>query len=741
MATRILGPTGSKRRRRFLLVPLFLVALAALLLVGAAQAVHDETFQLDGDVLASTTTNYGGHTQSFDWDSFFNASGNPIQASFPDPSVPDFTASGFHKDFNVAANGNYDTSDRTTYTSGSKDTLNISTGWVCTKANNVTDKGDIQNAYAVAYTDPVSGDSILYFGMERNSNNGDANVAFWFLQDATADCTAPDGPGSTPWSGNHQDGDVLVVSAFTKGGDVSTVNAYRWNGGAGGSLGTTPVASGGDCTATNPPAPLGDASCATANKANITTPWLTNNNGKTSGLGHTLLTGEFFEGGINLTDSGLAGKCFNTFVGDTRASQSLGSAIYDFARGSLGECRSTTVTTPVDATDNTQPPASTIPADPATARVDVKDKTVIDVIGVNSFSGSISWHICGPTAASSTQLCDGTAGNVGVDLGSQNITVDGTYYSPTATVTAAGRYCFRAEFSGDSSIGVPPSSDSRASECFVVAPVQPTLTTDATDGPVDFGQPISDTVTLSGTAHKPGTGGPTGSNGSINPTTFGGDATGNIIVKAFGPDSCSTLAFTSTAIAASGDGSYGGAGSAFAFTPTAPGQYIFVASYAGDSPNTLGIPESACSAAPDAEKVTVRQIPTEIKTKQSWIPNDTATVSATIGNLANGGSVHFQLFGNSTCSGAALYDETVSVPGGSPSAEVSTSNTGSGPNGFKVTSGYTDTAGSIAGPYSWKIVYTPAAADTAHTGKQSACDAEHFSVTYTNDPGPGTNLP
>src|SRR5947199_1462904 len=131
--------------------------------------------------------------------------------------------------------------------------------------------------------------------------------------------------------------------------------------------------------------------------------------------------------------------------------------------------KSTTKTTPVNATDNAQPHGSTIPLAPADAKVTVKDKTVITVNGVASFSGSISWHICGPTASTSTQLCDGstanstpacsttTVGCVGVDLGSQSITAGGTYYSPTATVTSAGRYCFRAEFSSTST-GVPPSS-------------------------------------------------------------------------------------------------------------------------------------------------------------------------------------------------------------------------------------------------------------------------------------------
>ena len=49
MATKILGPTGSRRRRRFLLVPILLVACTALFLIGSAQAVHDLQFQLDGN--------------------------------------------------------------------------------------------------------------------------------------------------------------------------------------------------------------------------------------------------------------------------------------------------------------------------------------------------------------------------------------------------------------------------------------------------------------------------------------------------------------------------------------------------------------------------------------------------------------------------------------------------------------------------------------------------------------------
>jgi hypothetical protein len=735
MATRVLGPTGSRRRRRFLFVPILVVAAAALLLVGAAQAVHDETFQLDGDTKASTQTNVGGHAQTFDWDSFFNASGNPIQASFPDVSVPGFTASGFNRDFApLTASGGYDTSDNTTYTQGSKDIDNVNQ-WVCTAAQNVTNKGDIQNAYAVAYTEPgPNGHQFIYFAQERNSNNGTANVAFWFLQDPTANCSAAN--GTTNFTGNHQDGDLFVVSTFTNGGVVSTINAYRWNGGAGGSLGTTAIASGGDCTATQPPAPLGDSACATVNKQTITgIPWLTNNNGKTNGLGNSLLTAEFFEGGVDLTQSGLAGKCFNTFVSNTRSSAEFTATLYDFSRASLGGCTSKNETTPVDNNGDPIPAGGlNIPADPNAASILVKDKATVTVTGASSFTGTLSWHLCGPFAAGTTTLC----GTGGVAVDSQSITTNGTYTSAAATVTSAGRYCWRADFSASSPTGIPDASDSRASECFVVNPVKPTLTTQAGAGPVDFGNPVTDTATLTGTAHKPGSGGPSGStDGSINPATLGGDATGTITFTLYKNDACTVLA-TGTGTnpqtrTVSGDGTYG----PVSFTPDAPGTYHWVASYGGDTPNTLASDPSACLD--ENEDVVVRQIPTAIATTQRAYPADSATITSSVAgnNLGAGGTVQFRLFDSlASCTagadqqtvgqGGLLYKESKTLVGGANSETVSTANTT-----VSVTANST---------VYWRVTYAPTAGDTAHTGRQSAC-VENTALAFVNDAGPGDVFP
>jgi hypothetical protein len=532
-----------------------------------------------------------------------------------------------------------------------------------------------------------------------------------------------------PFTGDHTDGDLLIVSAFTNGGVVSTIDVYRWNGGANGSLGSTPVAHGADCKGTSG----NDAVCATVNGptngtgGTITTPWLTSN--FKDGTGHSLRTSEFFEGGLDLTKTNLAGRCFNVFIGDTRSSQSLTATLFDFARGKIGECTSSTATTPQDGSGNPIPAGGlTLPADPADASVSVKDSALITVAGVPSFNGTLSYHLCGPTATSSTATCD----TGGVAIGSaQTITTGGTYTSSTATVTEAGRYCWRAEFSGDSSIGVPSSSDHTSGECFVVNPRKATLSTNAGAGPVDFGNAVTDTAHLGNTVHEPGTGGPTGSDGSINPATLGGDAGGTITFTLYKDNSCGTKA-TGTGtnpqtVSVSGNGDYG----PVSFTPDAPGTYYWVASYSGDSPNTLASDASSCSDS--NESVTVRQIPTGIKTKQSWYPQDTAEVNATVGNLAAGGTVKFDLYDNATCTGTAKFEESDTLTGGNPTETVTTNNTT-----FKITTLFNDPAASVAGPYSWKVVYTPAAADTAHLGTQSSCNAENFSITYTNDPGPNT---
>src|SRR5262249_15452402 len=64
MAERVLGPRGSKRRKRFLLVPILLIACTALLMAGSASAVHSiGVFQLDSAVAPTANPTGGANAQ------------------------------------------------------------------------------------------------------------------------------------------------------------------------------------------------------------------------------------------------------------------------------------------------------------------------------------------------------------------------------------------------------------------------------------------------------------------------------------------------------------------------------------------------------------------------------------------------------------------------------------------------------------------------------------------------------
>src|SRR5206468_1505875 len=109
---------------------------------------------------------------------------------------------------------------------------------------------------------------------------------------------------------------------------------------------------------------------------------------------------------------------------------------------------------------------------------------VVTVTGIQSFDATLTFFLCGPLALNSSSTCDSGGAQIG---SAQAVTTSGTYPSNSATITSAGRYCWRADFSGDDSLGVPDGSDHSATECFVVNPRQPTLSTNAGAGPVNFG--------------------------------------------------------------------------------------------------------------------------------------------------------------------------------------------------------------------------------------------------------------
>jgi hypothetical protein len=693
-----------------------IVAVAAgIIFIPGALAVHDYTtgMQLDGDVShacpPSPDTGLCASTQK-DWaDLVTVTTGSTTETVAPNTSVVTaagpFTNMTFNRDFQSGApcalnstSTTFCTGDDTTFATGSKDTLDI-TGWQCNHDNNVNSKIDIMNSYAAAYTAP-NGDKIMYFGLEKNKDNGTNDVGFWFLQ-GNASCSAPS--GHQTWTGTHAVGDVLVVSEFTNGGGVSTITAYRW---VGGTNPLTQIGTAGDCKGS-----LGtDTMCATTNSGTkqfntkLATPWLTAD--ATLGVGRNqIVPPDFFEGGINLTQAFLnsgstAPSCFNTFIADTRSSNVTGSTLFDFTRGQLGQCTTSLTTS-----------AAGIGGDGKIGTGSVSsgsDTATLAITGTPTWGGTLSWYLCGPV---STDACDNTKGVLVTSRIVSNTSPGSDFVSGTATLTSVGRYCWTAHFEPNTATknaGISALNDTATNECFDVAPVTPTLVTAAScsANPCIVGSTLSDTATLTNAATGPGTNGTNTNYPSINPTSVRA-AGGSISWIAYGPDSCTVVAMASTSRTVSGNSTYPKTAApdnqaAVSFVANAPGVYTFVASYGGDSPNTNASATVACADQPSGEKVTVIGN-AHIASAQRWLPNDTVTLT---GDTALSGTLTVTLYPSINCTGTAVPGQSYTfTPSGAASGSTySTSNTDPATAGH-TTFSVDGSAGAPAGSYSWNVHY------------------------------------
>lgn len=493
----------------------------------------------------------------------------------------------------------------------------------------------------------------LYFAWERDSNSGSGFIAYEFMQNpAPAGCaynTATDEQlvaNCNPWA-NRTAGDFMIL--WDQQGNSLDLYLRTWTG--------------------------------TAPNLTLGAPTLLDSTVSQAAYGNDGFRGE---AAVDLTATIFGGStACKTFANTIPSTVTGNSDTADYkdtilkTTPPITNCTSTTVTTPKTGA------GADIPAGGlsiGTGVVAVKDSAVVNVVGGTATpAGSVAFSLC---KVDSPGLC--TSG--GTSVGSTNLS--GTAYpvtvlSPTAYVTSAGRYCWRATFSGDATNGIPSSSDSSASECFVVNPVTPSLATTA--GPdVNLGSTVSDSATLSGTATQPAT-------PVINLTGTGGaPAGGTITFKLYGPSStgCGALVYTSAAVTVSGNGTYNTPNPQF--TPTAAGTYHWVAEYSGNLPNTTSTTHNATCVDAD-EDVVVNTVASSMSTAQTWVPNDSATISAPAGSGPLDGTVSFTLYGSSDCSGDPLYGPvTRDVAGPASGVTVGTSNT---------------TAVSASGSFSWKVSY------------------------------------
>jgi len=486
MTERVLGPTGSPRRRWTLLLPLVAVCAVGLLYIAGAQAVHDAgLFELDTPSANATdnSANLPGPppvTRPEDWDLICKANPGTCQfaATYTPPAGTTSATSSSHTN-------DGDLNATIFHGGGSKDPQPIADWLWKDGAGGLPDKDNLLHAYAARYSKPADATncpsttatcSVIYFGSDRFDNSGDATQAFWFLQNPIA-ANGAASQGGFQFTGNgHRDGDLLVISEFSNGGTTSTITVYQWTGDD--ATGSLTFLSGGankSCDIVGTPDPF--CGIVNTNVALTTAPWLfLDKSGNTN-----FAQGELYEAGINLSDPSidLADECFSTMVAETRSSTSTTATLKDFVLAPFQQCQASMVTTPTSAS-----------VTPGTL---VRDTAVVTGTGAAtppnpSSPANVRFFICEPgqLTPANTGVCSSGGTELlptqalvhctGVDLPvaglcSGGADAQGVSRARSAaydtTGKAPGRYCFRATWAGDSNY-TAGASDSGANECFQV---------------------------------------------------------------------------------------------------------------------------------------------------------------------------------------------------------------------------------------------------------------------------------
>lgn len=212
------------------------------------------------------------------------------------------------------------------FTGGSTKDVNNTSSWLWEIGAATPEKNDISNAFASIHVTP-GGETILYVGLDRSSNNGDASIGFWILQNGTNLVPGPTPQSDGTFSAPHKNGDVLIQSDITNGGAVSRFDVYTWQAG-----GLTPAFESTNCGS----ASADDRACGVTNTGAVDAPWPYTPKQGTAG---TFPAVSYFEGGVNLTALFPQGiPCLSTFLAETRTSQSEDAVLKDFALGQFELC-------------------------------------------------------------------------------------------------------------------------------------------------------------------------------------------------------------------------------------------------------------------------------------------------------------------------------------------------------------------------------------------------------------------
>jgi hypothetical protein len=729
------------------------VLVTTLLLVGSAVvfAVHDEgVFQLDGN--ASTAAQSTPNALE-DWDLICKA--HPDQCVFaPGYTQPSGTTLANPSAFKVDPS---QSSIDDILKGGTKDDNDMNT-WAWTSAKPSPPKNDLTDGFAAEYTcndssadnnvadcTGTAGDSLLYFGADRYSNSGSANVAFWFFQkkvlqqgnqpDGTctisSGCPFVDSHGNPATHtvgdvslGGDTPGDILIISAF---GPKAQIFVFEWVGAGNATknyLGTNgcftancslqPLFVGS--TTSDCPEVTNDNACALANDTSSASPWMLP---QKSGGDNQFSPTDLFEGGINLTQLGLAESCFSSFLINSRASAAGDAELHDKILGQLGRC-SPNLSTQVKDSSGTDTNGT---IQPGTAVHDTATVTVTGATSPADATGHVDFFLCSSTSGYPDCSMGGTQVGGDVDLTdtspSPGNTTDGISGASSADVNGTGHelgngyYCFRAVASL-TNYDSPDAYTDGTNECFRVLKLDTTIETDPQSpsgtpntGPFD----LKDSPTIYDHAVVTGATGGGFPEGSV---TFyiciPSEVSGGVCPSTAGTQvgSAKTLTHVSGETIKSEATSEG-----YPITSTsALGVYCFRADYTSTSPVYNGKNDASTTS----ECFTIQNASSASST-QDWLPNDHVTVTADAGSIA--GTLTVALYKDS-CDGTLVYTDAdaIDFTATSSGATYDTSNT----------THLVSTAS--AADYFWRIVFTPTSSYAG--GVVTKC--EQSTLTIDNNP-------
>ncbi len=325
MRTRIL------RLTRCCSTKLFVLVAVAILFAGVAgaQVAPTSLFQLDGTAAMNGSyppCTYSGGTAPCDFWDLLN--GNGTGGSAGHSSVRTFISGEASTEVFIGG--------------GSKDPIDV-TSWKCTSKSS-PDKDTLTNGYAAAYSAP-NGDLVTIFGADRFSTNGDANIGIWFFQQSVI-CN----PATGSFSNKHTTGDIFVLSAFTVGGTIPTIQVFEWQPACLAAVkNPTPGPVPGSCADSNlevlfSAGSLCDsggtlstlAACAITNSGNIQVSWPYPT--AASPTPSTIPAPAFFTGGADITSLLQTPVCFTSFLEETRSSQATSAVLKDFIGGAFPVC-------------------------------------------------------------------------------------------------------------------------------------------------------------------------------------------------------------------------------------------------------------------------------------------------------------------------------------------------------------------------------------------------------------------